>query len=134
MGLDDAGAAVSILGLHDAGQALAEHRVRRFGAFAPARALFGMKGAGALVAATQTMAQYNPPAQPPPIGSSVQARPDVIANDPTRDPAYRPPATPQSPPPVVARGETAGDRGIPTPVLIGGGILILLVVLYFIAK
>jgi hypothetical protein len=135
-GLEDAGAilrsgrpAVAILGLHDAGQTLAG---RRRVNFAPMRALFGMKGAGQLVAAQQTMAQYTPPGgtPTPSYGSVLQARPD---QPPPRDPATTT-TTPQSPPPVVTK-ETAGDKGpgISTPVIVGG-LLILLVVLYFIAK
>lgn len=134
----------SALGFCDgAGQTMARSIVdrggtaRKFGgAFVPVRSLFGVKGAGqVLAAATQSMAQYNAPADPAGRGSILQARPNAPA-DPTRGPAPNDPAmTPGAPNPQAPPAqENAGDRGkLSTPVLVGG-FLILLVALYFIAK
>lgn len=93
------------------------------------RSLFGAHGAGqVLSAATQSFAQYNPPPQNPPIGSALQARPDITQTPPPT------PTRQTSPAPQPPAAEHEGDTGKLKMPLIVGGFLILLIALYFIAK
>lgn len=101
-----------------AGQTNVESRRAAFVPFV----LFGRGGAGqVLAAATETRAQYQP-------ASSMQDVTQTRPSAPSQDPAERQGA------PEPAAQEPAGDRGGISRAAIVGGLIVLLVVLYFIAK
>lgn len=133
-------AVASVLGLQsEAGQTLARSivdrkgQVRQIGRARYFSTMFGAEGAGqVLAAATQSMAQYNAPG-PAPQGSAVTSS---FAAPPRQTPPDRQQPPPPPALPDVAKegeGEKEGGMKITTPMVVGG-ILLLVVVAYFLAK